>query len=106
MQCCNGIKPQGSDSEGRHAQGVEGGSRRPSGSAPDVIGVSGGYDEYRAPLEDSDHLAVHSVHIFMQNLYHYATQNTVSLGLRWVHHAAAQFLPRIWRRLSITRASG
>lgn len=33
------------------------------------------------PLEDSDHLAVHCVHIFMQNLYHYATQNTVRVRL-------------------------
>lgn len=45
----------------------------------------GGVDEGRfdddhsraLPLEDSDHLAVHCVHMFTQNLYHYATQNTV-----------------------------
>lgn len=43
----------------------------------DSGGGSGAYDERRVPLEDSDHLAVHCVHIFMQNLYHYATQNTV-----------------------------
>lgn len=46
-------------------------------------GGSGGgtHDERRVPLEDSDHLAVHCVHIFMQNLYHYATQNTVRMGV-------------------------
>eukprot|EP00904_Undaria_pinnatifida_P002427 jgi/Undpi1/12185/HiC_scaffold_5.g01861.m1 len=66
-----------SNSEGRHARDPEDGSRCPASGAPDDdIGVSGGYDECRAPLEDSDHLAVHCVHIFMQNLYHYATQNT------------------------------
>lgn len=44
----------------------------------DDAGVScGRYSNRRAPLEDSDHLAVHCVHIFMQNLYHYATKNTV-----------------------------
>lgn len=45
-------------------------------------GDGGGYEEFRAPLEDSDHLAVHCVHIFTQNLYHYATQNTVRLRRR------------------------
>ena len=45
----------------------------------DSGGRSGTYDERRVPLEDSDHLAVHCVHIFMQNLYHYATQNTVRM---------------------------
>lgn len=55
--------------------------RRGSSHSTDSSGSfpgSGGYDECRAPLEDSDHLAVHCVHIFMQNLYHYATQDTVS----------------------------
>lgn len=63
-------------------------------------GGSGAYDERRAPLEDSDHLAVHCVHIFMQNLYHYATQNTVRVSfLRWLVyplHRIRTLLGDIW----------
>lgn len=54
------------------------GNRRLSSIAMDDSGVScDRYTDKRAALEDSDHLAVHCVHIFMQNLYHYATKNTV-----------------------------
>lgn len=53
----------------------------------------GGVDQrhrHRAlPLEESDHLAVHCVHTFTQNLYHYATQNTVRRGER----AGCYYLP-------------
>eukprot|EP00752_Nemacystus_decipiens_P008440 g7544.t1 len=54
----------------------DGGRRLSSIAMADSGGGSGTYEERRVPLEDSDHLAVHCVHIFMQNLYHYATQNT------------------------------
>ena len=62
------------------------GNRRLSSIAgeDDGGGRAGKYEESRAPLEDSDHLAVHCVHIFMQNLYNYATQNTVIVGSPWV----------------------
>ncbi|CAM9224809.1 unnamed protein product [Hapterophycus canaliculatus] len=53
------------------------GNRRLSSIAMDDAEVRcSRFAERRAPLEDSDHLAVHCVHIFMQNLYHYATKNT------------------------------
>ena len=44
----------------------------------DTIEDDDSYNEYRTPLEERDHLAVHCMHIFTQNLFHYATRNTVS----------------------------
>lgn len=63
------------------------GNRRLSSIARDDDGGgrSRKYEESRTPLEDSDHLAVHSVHIFMQNLYNYATQNTVRDEMCFLH---------------------
>ncbi|CAM9297046.1 unnamed protein product [Ectocarpus sp. 4 AP-2014] len=73
QEACPGMNEDGTAKEENHWDGDR---SLDSIARDDGNGGCGKHEKSRVPLEDSDHLAVHSVHIFMQNLYHYATQNT------------------------------